>query len=27
METVTLEVTQGHIDRLSKAKKPVLGIA
>jgi HSP90 family molecular chaperone len=27
MQTLTLEVTQDHIDRLCKAKKPVLGIA
>jgi hypothetical protein len=27
MQTLTIEVTQDHIDRLSKAKKPVLGIA
>ena len=27
MQTITLEVTQDHIDRLCKAKKPVLGIA
>jgi hypothetical protein len=26
MQTLTIEVTQDHIDRLSKAKKPVLGI-
>jgi hypothetical protein len=27
MQTLNIEVTQDHIDRLSKAKKPVLGIA
>jgi hypothetical protein len=27
MQTLTIEVTQDHIDRLSKAKKPVLGVA
>lgn len=27
MQTLTLEVTQDHIDRLSKAKKPILGVA
>jgi hypothetical protein len=27
MQTLTLEVTQDHIDRLCKAKKPVLGVA
>jgi hypothetical protein len=27
MQTLMIEVTQDHIDRLSKAKKPVLGIA
>ena len=27
MQTLTIEVTQDHIDRLSKAKKPVLGIS
>jgi hypothetical protein len=27
MKTLTLEVTEDHLDRLAKAKKPVLGIA
>jgi len=27
METLTIQVTQDHIDRIAKAKKPILGIA
>ena len=27
MQTLTIEVTQDHIDRLSKAKKPIFGLA
>jgi hypothetical protein len=27
MQTLTIEVTQDHIDRLSKARKPILGLA
>lgn len=27
METLTIQVMQDHIDRIAKAKKPILGIA
>jgi DNA mismatch repair ATPase MutL len=27
MQTLTIEVSQDHIDRLAKARKPILGLA